>query len=70
MSVAGSQLQRRVGVTRDPVAWISRSLRNLPARAAGRIFAWLVVLAPAGLLFHAAFREEVVLPFMKACGAV
>jgi hypothetical protein len=35
-----------------------------------RVFAWTVVLAPAGLLFHAPFREHVVLPFMKACGAL
>jgi alginate O-acetyltransferase complex protein AlgI len=35
-----------------------------------RVFAWMVVLAPAGLLFHEPFRANVILPFMKACGAL
>ncbi|MDP6443638.1 MAG: MBOAT family protein [Pirellulaceae bacterium] len=32
----------------------------------GRAFAWLVVVAPVGLLFHTRFIERVVLPFLAA----
>lgn len=35
-----------------------------------RIIAWLTVLLPAGVLFHGPFRQEIVLPFMKALGAL
>ncbi len=35
-----------------------------------RVFAYVAVLGPAGMLFHEPFRNQVVLPFMRACGAL
>lgn len=34
-----------------------------------RAFAFVAILAPVNLLFHAPFRQDVVIPFMEACGA-
>ena len=36
----------------------------------GRSFAWLMALAPIGLLFHAPFIHRVILPFLQAIGAL
>jgi hypothetical protein len=36
----------------------------------GRLFAVVVLLAPSGLLFHRPFVVEVVVPFMRALGAL
>ena len=36
----------------------------------GWIFTMIVVFAPAGLLFHAAWRQNVILPLMQAIGAL
>jgi hypothetical protein len=36
----------------------------------GRLFAFVVLLAPVGLLFHHPFVEGIVVPFMRAMGAV
>jgi hypothetical protein len=44
--------------------------KYLHGRLLGRAFAWLVVVGPAGLLFHAPFRYEIILPWMKAWGAL
>ena len=35
----------------------------------GRVFAALVVLGPAGMLFHPPFVQDVVVPFLEALGA-
>lgn len=43
---------------------------KLDSTAARRCFAWAVVLGPAGLLFHEPFRAAVILPMMKAWGAL
>jgi hypothetical protein len=50
----------------------SRSAKQLGLDAGWRGWAltMLVVLAPAGLLFHAAWRNNVILPFMDAIGAM
>jgi alginate O-acetyltransferase complex protein AlgI len=34
-----------------------------------RAFAFMAIVAPVNLLFHAPFRQDVVIPFMEACGA-
>jgi hypothetical protein len=36
----------------------------------GRLFAAAVLVAPVGLLFHRPFVVEVIVPFMRALGAV
>jgi len=36
----------------------------------GRVFAFVVLLAPVGFLFHPPFVEGIVVPFMRAVGAV
>jgi predicted DCC family thiol-disulfide oxidoreductase YuxK len=36
----------------------------------GRGFAWLITLAPIGLLFHSPFLARVILPFLKTMGAL
>jgi hypothetical protein len=50
--------------------------RSRPARRLGLDSGWrgrfltmLVVFAPAGLLFHAAWRNNVILPLIEAIGA-
>lgn len=43
---------------------------ELHPAATRRVFAWIVNIGPAGMLFHEPFREQVIIPFMKACGAL
>ena len=37
---------------------------------AGRLFAAVVLIAPAGLLFHRPFVVGIIVPFMRALGAI
>ena len=43
---------------------------HLQSGLRGRLFAAAVLLMPLGLLFHSSFVLEIVLPFMKAMGAL
>ncbi len=36
----------------------------------GRVFAWCVIAGPAPILFHRPFVERVILPFLRALGAL
>jgi len=36
----------------------------------GRLFTTLVLLAPAGLLFHRPFVTGIIVPFMRVLGAI
>lgn len=43
---------------------------GLGSGSAGRLFAVLVLLLPAGLLFHRPFVVRIIVPFMHAIGAL
>jgi hypothetical protein len=43
---------------------------GLGAGVLGRVFAFAVLVGPIGLLFHRPFVEGIVVPFMRALGAV
>lgn len=36
----------------------------------GRIFTWLATVLPVGLLFHPPFIHQVILPMLRAIGAI
>ena len=54
-----------VGIRVERSAWGRRHLRGL----AGRVFTAAVTVLPVPLLFHAAFVERVIVPFMRVLGA-
>ncbi len=43
---------------------------GLRRRTSGRLFAGAVTVLPLGLLFHVPFVTRVILPFMRAMGAL
>lgn len=48
---------------------LGRRLR-MPRGTASRLWAWVFLIAPLGLLFHPPFVQQVMLPFFKTLGAL